>query len=60
MLDYDEIARVAHECKPKMIIAGFSAYSQILDFPRFRAIADKVMAVIAAEAGGNNPLLLKT
>ena len=46
LIDYDEVERLAVECKPKMIIAGFSAYSQILDFPRFRAIADKVGAYL--------------
>ncbi|TVP57134.1 MAG: serine hydroxymethyltransferase [Halomonadaceae bacterium] len=44
LLDYDEIERLAIEHKPKMLLAGFSAYSQELDFPRFRAIADKVGA----------------
>ncbi|WP_339805256.1 serine hydroxymethyltransferase [uncultured Marinobacter sp.] len=42
LIDYDEIEALALEHKPKMIIAGFSAYSQELDFARFRAIADKV------------------
>ncbi|MDF2797186.1 MAG: glyA, partial [Pseudomonas orientalis] len=42
----DEVERIALECKPKMIIAGFSAYSKILDFPRFREIADKVGAYL--------------
>ncbi|RMV22194.1 Serine hydroxymethyltransferase [Pseudomonas savastanoi] len=46
MIDYDEVERLAVEHKPKMIVAGFSAYSQILDFPRFRAIADKVGAYL--------------
>ncbi|MCY1224171.1 Serine hydroxymethyltransferase [compost metagenome] len=46
LIDYDEVERLAVEHKPKMIIAGFSAYSQILDFPRFRAIADKVGAYL--------------
>ncbi|SFP17994.1 serine hydroxymethyltransferase [Pseudomonas borbori] len=46
LIDYDEVERLAVENKPKMIIAGFSAYSQILDFPRFRAIADKVGAYL--------------
>jgi len=46
LIDYDEVERLAVECKPKMIIAGFSAYSQFLDFPRFRAIADKVGAYL--------------
>ena len=44
LVDYDEIERLATECKPKMIIAGFSAYSGILDWMRFRKIADKVGA----------------
>ncbi len=46
MIDYDEVERLASEHKPKMIIAGFSAYSQVLDFPRFRGIADKVGAYL--------------
>ncbi|CAM3690715.1 MULTISPECIES: serine hydroxymethyltransferase [Ectopseudomonas] len=46
LIDYDEVERLAIEHKPKMIIAGFSAYSQVLDFPRFRAIADKVGAYL--------------
>ena len=44
LIDYDEVERLAVEHKPKMIIAGFSAYSKTLDFPRFRQIADKVGA----------------
>ena len=44
LVDYDEIERLATECQPKMIIAGFSAYSGILDWKRFREIADKVGA----------------
>ncbi|EJM59766.1 glycine/serine hydroxymethyltransferase [Pseudomonas sp. GM49] len=44
LIDYDEVERLAIEHKPKMIIAGFSAYSKTLDFPRFRQIADKVGA----------------
>ena len=44
LIDYDEVERLALEHKPKMIVAGFSAYSNVLDFPRFRAIADKVGA----------------
>jgi len=46
LIDYDEIERLALEHKPKMIIAGFSAYSQTLDFARFRAIADKIEAYL--------------
>jgi glycine hydroxymethyltransferase len=46
LIDYDEVERLAVEHKPKMIVAGFSAYSQKLDFPRFREIADKVGAYL--------------
>ncbi len=46
LIDYDEVEAMAVEHKPKMIIAGFSAYSQELDFARFRAIADKVGAYL--------------
>ncbi|MEP1584040.1 MAG: serine hydroxymethyltransferase, partial [Marinobacter sp.] len=46
LIDYDEVESLAVEHKPKMIIAGGSAYSQELDFARFRAIADKVGAYL--------------
>lgn len=46
LIDYDEVERLAVEHQPKMIVAGFSAYSQVLDFPRFREIADKVGAFL--------------
>ena len=46
LIDYDEVERLAVEHQPEMIIAGFSAYSKTLDFPRFRAIADKVGAYL--------------
>ncbi|QDE40733.1 serine hydroxymethyltransferase [Luteibacter pinisoli] len=46
LVDYDEIEKLAVEHKPKMIVAGFSAYSQVLDWARFRAIADKVGAYL--------------
>ena len=46
LVDMDEVERLAVEHQPKMIIAGFSAYSQVLDWARFRAIADKVGAVL--------------
>ena len=48
-IDYDELARLADEHKPKMIIAGGSAYSRTLDFPRFRQIADSVGALFLVE-----------
>lgn len=48
-LNYDEIERIALEEKPKMIIAGASAYSRIIDFERFRNIADKVGAYLMVD-----------
>ena len=42
MIDYDELEKSAIKFKPKLIIAGYSAYSRLLDFARFREIADKV------------------
>ncbi len=45
-IDYDEVEAKAEQHKPKMIIAGYSAYSQVLDFKRFREIADKVGAYL--------------
>ncbi len=49
LLDYDEVERLAVEHKPKMIVAGYSAYSRILDFARFRKIADKVGALLMVD-----------
>ncbi|MDY1546903.1 serine hydroxymethyltransferase [Luteibacter sahnii] len=46
LVNYDEVERLALEHKPRMIVAGFSAYSQVLDWARFRAIADKVGAYL--------------
>ncbi len=46
LVDYDEVERLAVEHQPKMIVAGFSAYSQVMDWARFRAIADKVGAYL--------------
>ncbi len=46
LIDYDALEAQAVACKPKMIIAGFSAYSRHLDFARFRAICDKVGALL--------------
>ena len=48
-IDYEEVERLALEHKPKMIIAGFSAYSQIMDWQRFRDIADKVGAYLLVD-----------
>ena len=63
LLDYDEIARIAEEAKPKLIIAGGTAYSRIWDFKRFREIADSVGAYLMVDmahfaglvAGGAHP-----
>src|SRR5512145_3339945 len=49
LLDYDEVERLATEHKPKMIVAGYSSYSRILDFVRFRKIADKVGAMLMVD-----------
>lgn len=49
LIDYEEVARLACEHRPKMIIAGFSAYSQIIDWARFREIADEVGAYLLVD-----------
>ena len=49
LIDYDEMRRIALECKPKMIIAGASAYSRIIDFKRCREIADEVGAYLMVD-----------
>lgn len=49
LLDYDAIGRIARECKPKMIICGYSAYPRVIDFAKFRAIADEVSALLMAD-----------
>ena len=62
-IDYDEVARLAREHRPKLIVAGCSAYPRVLDFPRFRAIADEVDALLMVDmahiaglvAGGAHP-----
>jgi glycine hydroxymethyltransferase len=46
VIDYDALEKQALECKPRMIVAGFSAYARQLDFARFRAIADQVGALL--------------
>ena len=48
-IDYDEVAKIARECKPKMIIAGASAYARTIDFKRFREIADEVGAILMVD-----------
>ncbi|MGD9938637.1 MAG: serine hydroxymethyltransferase [Clostridia bacterium] len=66
-IDYDELARLARENKPKMIVAGASAYGRIIDFNRFRAIADEVGALFMVDmahiaglvAAGEHPSPIK-
>ena len=48
-IDYDEVQKIANECKPKMIIAGASNYSRVIDFKRFREIADSVGAYLMVD-----------
>ncbi len=63
LLDYDEFERIAHECKPKMIVGGGSGYSRIFDFERMAAVAEKVGAILMVDmahiaglvAGGVHP-----
>ncbi len=63
LIDFDEVKALAHEHKPKMIVAGYSAYSQIIDWARFREIADEVGALLLVDiahiiglvAGGAHP-----
>jgi glycine hydroxymethyltransferase len=63
VIDYDQVEALAHEHKPRIIIAGGSAYSRHIDFARFRAIADAVDAILWVDmahfaglvAGGSHP-----
>ncbi len=48
-IDYDEVRRIALACKPKLIVAGASAYSRIIDFKKFREIADEVGAMLMVD-----------
>jgi glycine hydroxymethyltransferase len=49
LIDYDQVEKLAREHQPKMIVAGFSAYSQIVDWQRFRDIADEVGAILLVD-----------
>ncbi len=49
-IDFDNVRAIAHEHKPKMIIAGYSAYSRLIDWSQFRAIADEVGALLLVDA----------
>ena len=57
-IDYDQVEELAKEHKPKMIIAGFSAYSRVLDWKRFRDIADSVGAYFFVDMAHVSGLLL--
>ncbi len=59
IVDYDEMEQIALECKPKMILAGASAYSRDWDFPRMRQIADKVGALLMADIAHPAGLIAK-
>ena len=48
-IDYEEVRRIAKECRPKMIIAGASAYARTIDFKKFREIADEVGALLMVD-----------
>ncbi|MGN0397488.1 MAG: serine hydroxymethyltransferase [Candidatus Fimimorpha sp.] len=48
-IDYDEVRKIALECKPKLIVAGASAYARAIDFKKFREIADEVGAVLMVD-----------
>jgi glycine hydroxymethyltransferase len=48
-IDYDQVASLARARKPKLIVAGFSAYSRVVDWARFRAIADEIGALFLAD-----------
>jgi glycine hydroxymethyltransferase len=49
LIDYDEVLRVAKECRPQIIVCGASAYARDIDFAKFREIADEVGAVVMAD-----------
>ena len=49
VIDYEEVAHIARECRPKLIVAGASAYARIIDFKKFREIADEVGAYLMVD-----------
>ena len=49
MIDYDDVLRIAKQCRPKLIVAGASAYARIIDFKRMREIADEVGAYLMVD-----------
>jgi|TARA_B100001094_G_C18196036_1_gene811070 glycine hydroxymethyltransferase len=59
VLNYDEIERIASKVKPKMIIAGASAYSRDMDFKRFRSIADKIGCFLLADISHPSGMIAK-
>ncbi len=56
LLDYDEISKIAQEFKPKLIVAGATAYPREIDFKKFRQIADSVILDPSAKAQGGEPV----
>ncbi len=50
LIDYEEVRRLAHEHRPKMIVAGYSSYSRLIDWAVFREIADEIDAVLVVDA----------
>ena len=62
-IDYDQVLKIAKECRPKLIVAGASAYARVIDFKKFREIADEVGAYLMVDmahiaglvAGGQHP-----
>ena len=57
-IDYDEVLKIAKECKPKLILAGASAYARKIDFKKFREICDEVGAVLMVDMGPRGGLIL--
>ena len=49
LIDYDQVKKLADDCKPKLIIAGGSAYSRIIDFKKFREVADRAGAYLLVD-----------
>ena len=58
LLDYDEIQEIAYKCKPKMIVCGASAYPRVIDFSRFKKIADSVNALLMADIAHISGLII--
>jgi glycine hydroxymethyltransferase len=59
LIDYDELEKLAVKFKPKLIIAGYSAYSRLLDYERFRKICDRVGAYLLSDMAHISGLVRK-